>query len=306
VRIRVIEASPYDTYRNRSTARHDDRWLSGQYDALMPIDLDTKTLDRFAHTPLYRQMADRLRAAITDRELQAGESLPSEDSMARAVGLSRTAVREAMDVLASEGLVVRRSGTKTKVAQAPPLRRMDTTRYQDEMRTLKTSSPHPNRSAFTVDHGIEWEEFSVEASYAKEKANQADADYLHIEVSAPLVRRRLVKYVSGTPVQIQRSAVPFEIANGNVLADPLRQPVPGGTLAEFHEIGIRITRAVEDAWARMPTTEERRILQMEMPTPVWDIARVFWDDTRPVEVSRVIAATSRNILHYETDLTRSS
>lgn len=272
----------------------------------MPITLDAKSLDRFAHIPLYRQLADRVRASISDRDLKPGEPLPSEGAMASAVGISRTAVREAMDVLASEGLIIRRSGTASRVAEQPPLRRMDTSRYLDELRLLTAQDEHPLTSAFTEDHHIDWDDYTVDADYSKDAASPADAEYLDVKVGSPIIRRRFVKYVSGVPVQIQRSAIPHKLAAGTLLADPKSQPYPGGTIAELFAVGLTVTRVLEDAWARMPAGDERRLLQMDVSGPVWDIVRTFLVDERPVEVSRVIAPTSRNVLHYETDLSLDS
>ncbi|HYI73318.1 MAG TPA: winged helix-turn-helix domain-containing protein, partial [Skermanella sp.] len=58
------------------------------------------------------QVADRIRNAIILAEFDLGEAL-SEDSLAAAMGISRTPVREALRLLQTEGLVtvVPKSGT---------------------------------------------------------------------------------------------------------------------------------------------------------------------------------------------------
>lgn len=55
--------------------------------------------------PAYRQVADELRAQIVGGTLAAGERLPNEADLARAFGVSRSTVREALRVLASQHLV---------------------------------------------------------------------------------------------------------------------------------------------------------------------------------------------------------
>ena len=57
-------------------------------------------------------IADKIRAAIVDAELDFGENL-SEDTLASAFEVSRTPVREALNLLQMEGLViiVPKSGT---------------------------------------------------------------------------------------------------------------------------------------------------------------------------------------------------
>lgn len=63
--------------------------------------MNTKLINR----PLYEDVAERLRAQIFSHELAPGSWL-DEQSLAAAFGISRTPMREAIKVLASEGLVI--------------------------------------------------------------------------------------------------------------------------------------------------------------------------------------------------------
>jgi DNA-binding GntR family transcriptional regulator len=58
----------------------------------------------FSHTQLRRQVAERIRAAILDGEIQPGEWLRQEQ-LAQEYGVSQMPVREALKELAAEGLV---------------------------------------------------------------------------------------------------------------------------------------------------------------------------------------------------------
>ena len=62
--------------------------------------MNTKLVNR----PLYEDVAERLREQIFSHELAPGSWL-DEQSLAAAFGISRTPMREAIKVLASEGLV---------------------------------------------------------------------------------------------------------------------------------------------------------------------------------------------------------
>lgn len=59
---------------------------------------------RIVQKILYQEVADRLRAMIQARELQAGEWI-DEVSLTAALGISRTPLREALKVLVAEGLL---------------------------------------------------------------------------------------------------------------------------------------------------------------------------------------------------------
>lgn len=79
-------------------------------------DTDTSPAAPFALPALYQQVAERLRARIYAHELAPGAWV-DEQSLADEFGISRTPMREALKVLAAEGLVVLRPRRGCYVAQ---------------------------------------------------------------------------------------------------------------------------------------------------------------------------------------------
>src|SRR3546814_21182682 len=59
---------------------------------------------RIVQQVLYQEVADRLRAMIQARELEAGEWI-DEVALTKTLGISRTPLREALKVLVAEGLL---------------------------------------------------------------------------------------------------------------------------------------------------------------------------------------------------------
>lgn len=72
--------------------------------------------------PAYQQVADQLRELILDGSLSPGDRLPPESEIGGNFGVSRSTVREALRVLASQGLVKTSRGTTggTFVSQIDP------------------------------------------------------------------------------------------------------------------------------------------------------------------------------------------
>lgn len=69
--------------------------------------------------PLYRQAAEYLRRRILTGELAPGAQLPTEMALCDSLGISRHTAREALRILTEDGLILRRRGAGTVVADAP-------------------------------------------------------------------------------------------------------------------------------------------------------------------------------------------
>ncbi len=63
-------------------------------------------------SPAYRQIANVIERKIVERELRAGDALPSENDLARQFGVNRSTVREAIRELEIHGLLGRQRGEK--------------------------------------------------------------------------------------------------------------------------------------------------------------------------------------------------
>ena len=75
-------------------------------------------IDRTSPVPLYFQLAQHFESAIRSGALKVGTRLENEVQLAEMLGLSRPTVRAAFLYLANKGLVVRKRGAGTVVANA--------------------------------------------------------------------------------------------------------------------------------------------------------------------------------------------
>jgi GntR family transcriptional regulator len=76
------------------------------------------SLNHKSHVPLHIQAEELLRNLIQDTEYQDGKLLPNEVDLAKQLAISRTTLRQAINKLVYEGLLVRKKGVGTKVAEA--------------------------------------------------------------------------------------------------------------------------------------------------------------------------------------------
>jgi GntR family transcriptional regulator len=80
-----------------------------------PILSTTLSLD--SDVPLYNQLVAIIKRNISAGLLVPGDLLPSEAELCRALSISRSTVRQAIGALEADGLVVRRQGKGTFVAE---------------------------------------------------------------------------------------------------------------------------------------------------------------------------------------------
>jgi GntR family transcriptional regulator len=74
-------------------------------------------LDRRSSVPLYYQLQEILHQQIASARFRVGDALPSEAELCRLFGVSRIVVRQALEVLADDGEIIRRQGKGTFVAE---------------------------------------------------------------------------------------------------------------------------------------------------------------------------------------------
>lgn len=79
-------------------------------------------LDPSSPTPLYRQLGIYLRQLMESGELHRGDRLPPTRELAAKLGLNRTTVSAAYDVLGNEGLIKGEVGRGSYVSATPPAR----------------------------------------------------------------------------------------------------------------------------------------------------------------------------------------
>lgn len=76
------------------------------------------TIDHKSPIPLHAQAETLLRKLIVEEDYQNGKTLPNEIELAKKLAISRSTLRQAINKLVVEGLLVRKKRIGTKVSQA--------------------------------------------------------------------------------------------------------------------------------------------------------------------------------------------
>lgn len=178
--------------------------------------------------PLWHQLATRLRHAVEAGEFAEGDALPSESTLNRQFGVSRTTARAALDHLENEGLIVRGSGRGSIVL--PP----------------KVSQPLNVLASFTEDmqaRGLR--PTSRTAAIRVVRANVEVATALEVVRSTPVVMIQRLLCADERPIAFAVSwLAPGVLRNRK---RPRAEDLDGGSLYEWleRECGARIAIGTE-------------------------------------------------------------
>ena len=155
--------------------------------------------------PLYQQIAADLRNRIETGDLPPGAPLPSETAVKALYDVSVPTFRQAVQILAAEGLVITRQGRPTKVAERPQA-------SQPEVFEFDPPTPHA-RDGFQNWCDIGWQAprstdhvLAIAARYATALHVEPFTDvfiltrYLTHETGLPAVHRMVIPVATGLAV----------------------------------------------------------------------------------------------------------
>jgi GntR family transcriptional regulator len=252
----------------------------------------TVDVDPMSDRPVYKQIADALRAQIETGSLPPGEKLPSESALTRQFEVSQGTIRQALAILRGEGLIVAEHGRGVFVRSRPRTRRLAHDRFARRHR-------EQGKAAYLAEAEQTNTRPRVDVSYVgPDKAPAEFARRLSVKTGARvLVRRR--RYLSDEqPTELATSYIPWDIAAGTPMTE--ENPGPGGVYARIEELGHQLERFTEDVTARMPTPEEVKALRLPPGTPVLTLVRVAFDTKgRAVEVCDTVMSADHYVLSYE-------
>ena len=219
----------------------------------MPAQLIDLRIDRSSPVPLYHQVAEQLRAAITDGRLEPGDPFENEMAMCDRLGLSRPTVRRAIQEMVDQGLLVRRRGVGTTVANRKVHRRFELSSLYDELKGA-------GRSPRTV---------VLDMEVVREPRAAMALDLDESAETLSIVRLRLVE---DKPLALLHNWLPpdyFDLTREELEAT--------GLYDALRTRGAKPIVARQSIGARMPTPTERRHLGLRGGQPVLTMTRMAFD-----------------------------
>lgn len=219
------------------------------------------TIDRNSPVPLYHQLAEQLAAAIDTGVLKPGDAFENELSLADRLALSRPTVRRAIVELVARGLLVRRRGIGTTVANEVIHRRNElTSLYDDLVRNGRV--PRTEVLEFSTDF-----------------ADPRVSGILGLDPDTPLVYLKRLRSVEEGPISVLRNWLPPMWAT----LDPDTLTTQG-LYTLMRARGVIPAVAHQAIGARPAEPAERKLLDLGRNDPVLTLSRRAYDASGiPVE-----------------------
>jgi len=214
-----------------------------------------RPLDRNSPIPLYFQIAENLKQAIDDGALKPGDRLDNELDLAERLGVSRPTVRQAVQRLVEQGLVVRRRGLGTVVAAPRILRSVALTSLYDD---LAASGRHPATTVLAA-RGIQ--------------ADDELAAVLGLPPGAAVLSLERLRLADGTPLAIMHNYLPAGLLTGRP-EDTLEKT---GLYELLRSRGVELHAGEQVIGARRAAAHEAKLLQAPRTATVLTMTRTTFD-----------------------------
>jgi GntR family transcriptional regulator len=226
-------------------------------------------IDKNSSVPLYLQIQNLLVEQIRKGQYPAGAQVPSELEMSAQMNVSRMTARKALDTLVTKGILYRRKGKGTYVADSTVS--YDLTTMHSFSHTLKAHGYRVSTKVLRVDVLMGQPEI---------------LDQLHLDVGSRLIVVRRLRLVEGKP-----AAIHVAYLDHRVYAPILKVDLGAESLLDsMHAIsGVQLAYSQDSVQADLAKPEEARLLELGPGSPVLRVEGVAYSEYgEPTRLSRAV------------------
>lgn len=213
-------------------------------------EADVLSVDPDSYVPLYRQLREQLRAAVTG--LEPGTCIPSEKALMELTQVGRATIRRAIEGLVQEGLLETHQGRGTFVSR--PRVESDLGRPVGFTATMQKLGRTPSTEVLEVEI---------------QRASDEKAQRLEVSRGAEIVVLERLRYIDGEPAMVERCHLVGALVAG------IDQYDLTGSLYELldEEYGLRPVSGTETVRATNADGRFARLLSVPVATALLATAR---------------------------------
>ena len=219
------------------------------------------------HMIIYEWLTDQ----INNKKFIPGDKIPGEEELAKMFGVHRMTVRQAIDRLVSEHMLVRKRavGTFLLSNKKPMLVKslQDISTYHDDI----------------VSIGLSPEYRIIESSIIP--ASEEVASALNLQIGENVIFVYRVMLASGVPLVIEKSFLPEDMFPGMINFD--MKTMIYNIIRENYS--MKLVHSRQEIGAVAPSSLESSLLQIDNCCPCLSVESIIYNDLgRPVELSQSV------------------
>ena len=226
------------------------------------------------HIPLYYQIATDIKHLISKKEFGTTNVLPGEIRLAKTYGVSRTTVRQAINSLKQEGLIVTKRGQGNIIKNQQKLKR---TGYL---------------TGFFQDMAVPENENRIKIlEFSNVKAPRSAADCLGLEEGKEVLYIEKFRTIKNDPFSYSVNYVPLDIGNKINIEDAKKN-----SLFLIVEKNLRVTSLdiIQSISADIADNHQAKIFKIRIGDPVINVKRVCYvSNNKPVLFSSIYYRADR-------------
>lgn len=250
--------------------------------------------------PLAEHLVVRLKSYIREHQLEPGMRLPAERQLSAELGVSRSSLREAIQQLISNGMLISRRGGGTWLRQQPAP--WSEQRIVEPIRQLLRDDPDYRYDILEARHAIE----ASTAWHAALRATESDKEKLRYAFDATLKMKQsddpdlaaqadlrfhlAIAEASHNVVLLQTMRGLFDLLQSSVMQSRLRmytQPVIFARITEQHRVMLDAVLAGDAEGARQAAMQHLGFIHTTMKN-------LHEDEARQARITRLPGNESRN------------
>jgi len=239
-----------------------------------------ETINRQSKFPYYQQLYTILRGKISRGDWKPGDLIPTENEMIETYNVSRSTVRQVLDMLVSEGLVYRERGRGSFIAHPT---------VEQAMTRIVSFTEDMHQRGFTPGTQV--------LSARLVPASKDIAERLQVPTGEPLACVERLRLADGEPMSIEESYLVNrycpEILQHDYSHQPLREMLK-------QDYNIRLVNAKQVIRAISAPTHLAEFLEVRSRSPLLFIERLsFSQNGIPIEFLHIYYRADRYSLYNE-------
>lgn len=236
----------------------------------------------------YNFIADDIKNKITNHFYKVNEKLPDESTLSLEYNCSRMTIKKAMDILVSEGFIIKYSGVGTLIrAHQTSSNKGDEKKYYSN----STSKFGFNSSFKDIEHSTEVVTFNVI------ECPEGISDKLQISNNSFVYFVERIRCIEKKPIIFETLYLPVDKIVG------LTRTVLENSLYEYIEkkLNIKIYNADKFIKAKLADEKDMLFLKMEKYKPILELEHIVYSNKNiPIEFAKLHYNAEYYELHFIT------